>query len=216
MNVSNTLGLVNGATGTIIDIILPPDFRTDCQPRDFIIGTTEDNSNQHRQFPILLVQFDETFYHAPQSFFSNRQRVVPITAKTINFREQGITRKQFPVSLAYASTIHSAQGATCDYVVLSLHGIFERGLAYVGLSRVREFRHLALLDGNFDLEDINNRASSEIQRNMANLLAEMHRLQQLDHNPPHRWNKIPRLILWTSWSELKRAFLKKKTETLHS
>jgi ATP-dependent exoDNAse (exonuclease V) alpha subunit len=44
--------------------------------------------------------------------------------------------KNFPISLAYAITIHKAQGATLDKIVASLAGLWEPGQAYVAMSRV--------------------------------------------------------------------------------
>lgn len=43
----------------------------------------------------------------------------------------------FPVSLAWATTIHKAQGATLDRMIVDLHQLWEPGQAYVALSRVR-------------------------------------------------------------------------------
>ena len=43
----------------------------------------------------------------------------------------------FPVNLAYAVTIHKAQGATLDKSVVDLRNLWEPGQAYVALSRVR-------------------------------------------------------------------------------
>lgn len=45
--------------------------------------------------------------------------------------------KNFPIHLAYAITIHKAQGATLDRAVVSLRRLWEPGQAYVALSRVR-------------------------------------------------------------------------------
>ena len=45
--------------------------------------------------------------------------------------------KNFPINLAYASTIHKTQGATIDRLHLDLAGLWEPGHAYVALSRAR-------------------------------------------------------------------------------
>ena len=53
--------------------------------------------------------------------------------------------KQFPVKLAYAFTIHKAQGQTYDKVILDLNShIFAPGQLYVALSRARSLQGLFL------------------------------------------------------------------------
>lgn len=44
----------------------------------------------------------------------------------------------FPISLAYASTIHKAQGATLDRLWVDLKQLWEPGQAYVALSRISQ------------------------------------------------------------------------------
>lgn len=57
------------------------------------------------------------------------------------------SRTQIPFILAWACTIHKAQGATCDLCVCNIgSSIFTEGQAYVALSRVRNLKGLFLSD----------------------------------------------------------------------
>lgn len=52
---------------------------------------------------------------------------------------------QFPITLAYATTIHKSQGATLDELWCDLSNLWEPGQAYVALSRLRYARGLKIL-----------------------------------------------------------------------
>ena len=48
-----------------------------------------------------------------------------------------VYRKQFPLILAYAVTIHKCQGLSLDSAIIDLSSkVFSQGMAYVALSRV--------------------------------------------------------------------------------
>ena len=73
---------------------------------------------------------------------------IPIGPATWESEEmEGVQRQQIPLKLAYAVTIHKAQGATLDCALIDIgSSTFECGQAYVALSRVRDLESLYIWD----------------------------------------------------------------------
>ena len=58
--------------------------------------------------------------------------------------EEAAFARNFPVNLAYASTIHKIQGTTLERMHADLNALWEPGQAYVALSRARNARAVTL------------------------------------------------------------------------
>ena len=127
-------GLVNGALSTIHDIIWLASL--DC----------------YRDPPfVVLVAFDG--YNGLALNGYKALKIVPIFRSTREFIQNSIPHRriQFPLTVAYAITIHKSQGITVEKAVLNLvEKDFVPGLAYVGVSRIKSLNGL-MFEESFDL-----------------------------------------------------------------
>ncbi|XP_037128066.1 uncharacterized protein LOC119134918 [Syngnathus acus] len=80
-------------------------------------------------------------------------------------QNSGVVRRQFPVKLAFACTIHKVQGMTTSEAAVSLKGVFEHGMSYVALSRVTSLSGLHILH----MDERKNHANPEITAALAEM-----------------------------------------------
>ncbi|MEL6141706.1 MAG: AAA family ATPase [Bacteroidota bacterium] len=112
---------VNGTIGTIIE----------CTPDAIKIRT--DEGGKRREFEVGYEEWEIIRYSMDKDDPSK------IGTETVG------TFKQLPIRLAWAVTIHKAQGKTFDKVIIDLgSGAFESGQTYVALSRCRTLDGIVL------------------------------------------------------------------------
>ncbi|XP_062599934.1 uncharacterized protein LOC134261520 [Saccostrea cucullata] len=119
-NINTESGLVNGAMGTVTEI---PYETNNGQAEPTKIHVLFDNKNVGR-----INCADSTLLHNP----------IPIECVQYEFSYGGrqIVRMQFPLVLSWGCTVHKVQGLSLDSAVIHLGSdVFEKGMAYVALSR---------------------------------------------------------------------------------
>ena len=135
VNIDTTDGLVNGVMGKVMAF----------------------KKNAKGQIHTILVKFDESRVGktaiTKSRYRQEYQNCVPIERHKGQYQKQGnkgaqITRMQFPLTLSWAVTIHKCQGLTLQNIVVDMKGRFNRGQAYVALSRVKSIQGLYITNFN--------------------------------------------------------------------
>ncbi len=154
-------GLVNGSRGVVEAFKLCPVARNVGKNQvEQLIGPDDVEKFPGSRFEDLKfgqkLEFDGKvwricrFEKYPLVRFMNNvsKIIVPQTFERTLYRQGNCYRRQLPLRLAWALTIHKSQGTTLDLVVCDLQGCFTGGQAYVALSRARSM--LGLQINNFD------------------------------------------------------------------
>ncbi|CCE30183.1 uncharacterized protein CPUR_04031 [Claviceps purpurea 20.1] len=110
-----------------------------------------------------MVRFDS--YTGPPYYTDapDRAIVVPIFRHESRhiFERRPCTRTQFPLTVAYAITVHKSQGTTLDRAVVDVSAkYFSPGLSYVTVSRVKTLDGI-MFDAPFDHQSICGRVTPE-------------------------------------------------------
>ena len=169
-NVDVSDGLVNGARGEVVHIV----------------------TNNSSEVTSILVKFDnsrvglKSIQTSPyRARFAN---AVPLSKYEVVFFAKGkrgseIKRLQFPLTLAWATTIHKVQVLTLDEIVVDMKGgRFSPGQAYVAFSRVKTLAGLHIL--HFNSKAI--KKSIDVENEMVRLNSKtLPPLPDLLHEPSH-------------------------------
>ncbi|KAF1374343.1 hypothetical protein PFLUV_G00249070 [Perca fluviatilis] len=128
-NIDVSQGLVNGSFSTLVRVI-----------------SSEQNGVAHVTMLGLKMDDETAGRNYRNRAPGGPDNLVYIDRAEENMKQKGVVRRQFPIKLAFACTIHKVQGMTRTSAVVSLKHIFEPGMAYVAVSRVTSLRGLHILD----------------------------------------------------------------------
>ena len=149
-------GLVNGARGKIVGFKWPGNASDQSKPGELPVEVyvrfLDPNIGRISRVPVS----------------SGEEDVVPIRPISARFYgKEGtlLQRTQIPLILCWAATVHKVQGLSLDAAVIDLGvNVFEPGMAYVALSRVRTLGGLALLNFEPTKVKANKRVHEEMER----------------------------------------------------
>lgn len=146
-------GLVNGSLGKVIAFMDQTTFEIYEKDPDIVDKNiaTEDLDDRQREARISISKFARTQSGSP---LPDTSRLYPLvlfsvadgTSRELLVQPEEWTvelpngevqakRQQLPLILAWALSIHKAQGQTLERVKIDLKRVFEKGQAYVALSR---------------------------------------------------------------------------------
>ena len=154
-NIDITDGLTNGAMGTVTNVVIEKTTGRIC---------------------VTLVAFDSE--HVGQEarytsvYNSINQNAVPIHQTQVTFPVDKkasfqATRTQFPLTLAWAVTIHKCQGLTLSDIIIDMthaKGKFKPGEAHVAFSRVKTHDKLHIINYTQSQIHVSEHVEKEMKR----------------------------------------------------
>ena len=159
VNIDISDGLVNGATGKVEKIITIGD-NIQCILVKFDHSRVGKKALKNSHWLDIHPNAIPIYKH--ESRFSLKTKK---TRKRDKGKSVQVRRRQFPITLFSACTIHKMQGQTVDQIVIDMSGRFGPGQAYVALSRVTSIGGLYLK--NFDATKI--RMNTQVDKFMHNV-----------------------------------------------
>ena len=171
-NIDVSDGLTNGAVGFVSNIIMDR-LSQDMKAIFVVFGNSHVGEDARSRSLYKHINANE----------------VPIECAHKNFQLKNkkschVTRKQFPLTLAWAVTIHKCQGLTLPEIVVDMcpsKGQFSAGQAYVAFSRIHELCKLHIVNYTHTQIHVSPNVAKEMARLRKNVLPTM---------PPLLYNTI--------------------------
>lgn len=158
-NLNTLKGYANGSLGTVVDI----------------------KKDSKGYVTKIFVAFDCD---------KNKTNTKPVKIERINAdyeirKNAFVKRSQFPLTLAWAITIHKCQSLSLEGIIVDLgESVFENGMAYVALSRARKLKNVILLDFVPNKIRCNKEVIKEYNRLRAEYAPELGSINKFNVIPP--------------------------------
>ncbi|KZL86047.1 atp-dependent dna helicase pif1 [Colletotrichum incanum] len=149
-NIDLESGLCNGSQGIICGFVPSSHVNTPEEPQernykkdpdDFKIAT-----ERYKRIQDFMAAKDTPHLFPEVKFHNGRRRVIGpdciVNEIGANKPYRLQSRTQIPLAPAWAMTIHKSQSLSLDQVIVNLNSVFEKGQAYVALSRARSLQGL--------------------------------------------------------------------------
>ena len=136
-NIDVTDGLTNGAMGTATNVVID---QTTGKIRVILVAFDSEHVGQETRYTGVYNSINQELFQ----YIKHRQHFLLI--KKTSFQATGT---QFPLTLAWAVTIHKCQGLTLSEIVIDMtcaKGKFKPGEAYVAFSRVQTLDKLHIIN----------------------------------------------------------------------
>ena len=146
-------GLVNGVQGTVTGFIEAHPQQGSAPPAAVLIKFDNEKVGARRKMKLKKSASDSVPIEIEEARF---------TVGTYSAQE--VIRKQFPLTLCYASTIHKVQGLSLDKIVVTFDKYFQGGHTYVALSRSRSLEGLYLRNFNKQYIKVKKDVTAEMSR----------------------------------------------------